>query len=696
MDINLKNIDTRNSSDLYRELEKLVKFKDYHAVVKDEENFYVGGLTIKDIKKASVSQEDIQKLHTGLKDRNISYAIKDSDVNSSYIPLILNDHTRSFLRKNLKGLLSTENLNWRIFYIPYEIIDNNVYLKNAEILVDDSDEYGDTPYALSYEGIEIKLKEIIRLDSKGDELVLNDEVDNDEYKEILGSVSFDNDSNTEDDTDIKNEIVQDDENSSVSLDSEEKTENTSEHNIDESLLSENNISDEVVDESDEHISHSIIDKEDTKIPPEIESFLGDIYLGRFNEYESLDDADTTHILMQKEIKNANDTIAVREQNIKRKAKELFFRYMEQSVKKINEVIDIENGDDLIKNKYLESIDEKRKLDQLLEENINFHKNELEEAFWGKHFETYKEKTMAGLKLQFEKEEYYNLVSEPLENFISSESHRIDNQKDRIEYENQKWIESIKNSALESDRDNAVIEVEEYINKAIKNCQKEISDLEKKMQDYNERFLKHEYAKRAEENLRNTVGSDLYTDEEAKRYKKRFEQSQEEKIEISQKLEELEDKYISDFENMKKERESIKNDIEENHKKVLSEKENELNELRNKTSKLEDENESNKKLLSNSSKKAKRKIIGTSIAAFILVAGFGGTTLSSHNNNKEIQEKIESQNKIIKSKNEEVNKRESEIKKMQENVDKQNKVIAQQKKDLDKKKDKKEDKKKDKK
>lgn len=690
MDINLKNIDTRNPVDLYKELEKLIKFKDYHAVVKKEDNFYVGGLTIKDLKKASVSQEDILKLHTGLKERNISYAIQESDVNAEYIPLILNDHTRSFFNKHLKGILNTENLKWRIFYIPFEIIDNTIYLKNTELLTDNSEEYKNMPYALKYEDIDVKLKEIISLDSKGKELPKENEVKSD-YNGVLDGELFDNNSIKEDELLDEEDSVQE-----VKEDVEKEEADTYKmvNESDEKLSSENEIQEDQEGKRNVELD-AILDKEDTKIPPEIESFLDDLYLGRFNEYESVDQEDTTHILMQKEIKNANDTIAVREQNIKRKAKELFFRYMEQSVKKINEVIDAENGDELIRNKYAESNIEKDKLTHVLEENIEIHKKELEKNFWGKHYEAYKEKTLAGLKTQFEKEEYYNLVSEPLERFISSESNRLDERKDRIEYETDKWIENIKKSALESDRDNAVVEVEEYINKAVKNCQKEISDLERKLQEHNERFLKHEYTKRAEENLRNTVGSDLYTDEEAKRYKKRFEEAQEEKRELSRELEELQDKYINDFENIKQERDNIKKEIDENHKQLLSQKEAELSEIKMKAAELEDEKESNRKQLENSNKKTKKKLLGTSLASLVVVIALGGTTIGSHNNNKEIQDKLDTQTKILQKKNDEVKKSEMEIKKMKDNEDKKNKVIAQQKKELDKNKEKKDSKKKEK-
>lgn len=694
MNINLKNIELRSHLDLYNELEKLVKFKDYHAVVKDEENFYIGGLTIRDIKKASVSQEDIQKLHTGLKERDISYAIQESDVNKGYMPLILNDHTRSFFRKELKGIINSDNLIWRIFCIPFEFIDNHVRLKNAELLINESDEYDHATYELTYNDIDDKLKNIISLGSNSNELHNEDEAYNNEYGEILQDDFFDDETETQIDTEKSNQEE------NITDEVEEDKENNTKQENSEMLEHEGNQLTDKTQHKEDDLKKDlefISENHDTSIPPEIESFLDDLYLGRFSEYESLDEADTTHILMQKEIKNANDTISVREQNIKRKAKELFFRYMEQSVKKINEVIDIENGNEVVKNKYFESEEKKANLDIELEENIGIHKRELEEAFWGKHFTSYKEKTLAGLESQFEKEEYYNLVSEPLERFINSESNRMYEHKDRIEMEVYKWREDVKKSALESDRDNAVLEVEEYINKAIKNCQKEIGNLEKTMNNLNEKFIKHEYSKKAEENLRNSLSDELKTDEEAKRYKKRLEQAEKEKEKLTQDLEELEDKYINDFESIKQERENIEKDIEENHQKIISSKEEELNTLKHQATKLEEENKAKKQQLENTGKKAKKKVIGTSIGAAALVIILGGTSIGSHNNNKEIQDKLDSQNKIVEKKDDEMTKKESEIKKLKEDQEKQKQLIDRQKKELDKKKeDKKKDKKKDKK
>lgn len=695
MDINLKNIDSRNSSDLYKELEKLVKFKDYHAVVKDENNYYLGGLTIKDIKKASVSQEDIQKLHSGLKERNIHYAIKESDINKGYIPLILNDHTRSFLRNNLKGILNSDNLIWRIFYIPYEIVENQLILKNADLLIENKNEYHNSPYVLKYDEIEKRLKDIISIDVENNEQPSEKEIYNEEYKEILSADLFDsgNESKSESESNIS--------------DKHKSEDNTEENDEIDTYTSNqentNSIDEEPTQTNSEEIKFDysndlelISEKDDTKIPTEIDSFLSSLYLGRFSEYESVDKDDTTLVLMQKETKNANDAISVREENIKRKAKELYFRYMEQSVKKIREVIDLENGDELVKNRHVEAKGEKSKLDNELEEKIGIHKQELVEKFWNKHFIAYKKKTLDNLEFQFEKDEYYNLVSEPLERFITYETNRIDERKDKIDIEVSKWKEDIKKTALEADRDNAIIEVEEYINNAIKTCQKEISELEKKLNTHNDKFLKHEYSKKAEQNLRNSLSDELKTDEEAKRFKKKFEQTEKEKQNLMKDLEDLEEKYINDFENIKEDREHIEKEIEEKHKKILSDKENEISELKDKTTELENERESNKKQLENRKKKSKKKVIGTSIAATVLVFVLGGASISSHHNNNQIQGKLDDQSKTLQQKTDEVDKRDSEIKKLKAEQDKQKAVITQQKKDLDKKKDKKDDKKKDKK
>ncbi|MFH0153214.1 hypothetical protein, partial [Pseudomonas aeruginosa] len=102
--------------------------------------------------------------------------------------------------------------------------------------------------------------------------------------------------------------------------------------------------------------------------------------------------------------------------------------MQQSEEKINQVIDAETGDEKVKSKYNETSEQQNELDDLLVKNIDTKKEELEHKFWNDDFKIYKEQTLAGLKLQFEKEEYYNLVVEPLERYEESEKAKIEEQK----------------------------------------------------------------------------------------------------------------------------------------------------------------------------------------------------------------------------------------------------------------------------
>lgn len=427
----------------------------------------------------------------------------------------------------------------------------------------------------------------------------------------------------------------------------------------------------------------------TMMPQELESILGSFKLRRFEEFDQLEEEDTTHVILQKEVKNANQIIDEHEQNIIRKAKQLYFQYMDQSYAKINQVIDVDQGDEIVKNKHNESIERKNELDETFNNNVEMHKQKLEDKFWNESFNIYKEQILAGLQIQFEKEEYYNLVAEPLERFKAQEKERIEEQKFEVTHETSNWFDAVKNKAIMQDRNNAIIEVQKYLDASMKQVQEEVENLDKKMNAQNERFIKYEYGKKAEERLRNTVGSDLYTDEQAKQYKKQFELTEKQKEDLTTELKDLKAKYETDIEAKDKENKDFKEEIESNHKQVIEAKDKELNDLNQNVSNLETENEENKKQLDKTKQTQRKKILGTSIGAFALsTLIFGGTALGIYGHSKGVEEELDSQSKIVEQHKDEANKNKEKIEKIkkekEEEAKKQQKIIDDQKKKIDKK------------
>ena len=110
MEFNMKNIEVRDPNRLYYELDKLVRFGDDHVTIKGEKDgvqgFYLGGLLLNDIKKSSVSSDTIGDLYSAIRTKEISHAMLPNDVRKGQIPLILDDHSRIYLQKNLSELVA--------------------------------------------------------------------------------------------------------------------------------------------------------------------------------------------------------------------------------------------------------------------------------------------------------------------------------------------------------------------------------------------------------------------------------------------------------------------------------------------------------------------------------------------------------------------------------------------------------------
>lgn len=716
MEFNIKNIEVRDPMSLYRELDKFVRFGDDHVTIKAEKDgvqgFYLGGLLLKDIKKSSVSSETISSLYSAIRSSDIRHAVLPNDVRKGQIPLILDDHSRVYIKNNLNELIEYGNVSWRMFFIPIKEDMGDTELFGAEIILEDSDD--DYSYvSLTYDKIEDYYNKIIDESSEDIDLsyLVNSKSNN--KKETTKSSESEATTNNELDSEIDDLNFGDDEvdeketdNSSI-IESEttevnqsiNELETTDEQNSEEqsSSLSVEKYQEEVSE--DDNIvpsEYNRMTNEFTMIPQELESVLNSFSLRRFEEFEQTEESDTTHVILQKEIKNANQILSEHEQNIIRKAKQLYFQYMDQSYSKINQIIDVEQGDEIVKNKHNEALEKKNELDNALTKNVEAHEQKLEDKFWNEDFNIYKDQVLAGLKLQFEKAEYYNLVAEPLERYKDTEKNRIEEEKYEVTHELSNWFDTIKNKAIMGDRNNAIIEVQKYLDTSMKKVQSHIQELDNKMSNQNERFIKYEYGKKAEERLRNTVGSDLYSDEQAKKYKKQYELTESQKEELTNQLKDLEEKYKTDIESKDEENSNFKEEIEKNHKQILDTKDKELQDANQNLSELQKEHEENKTQLEQTQKKHRKKVLGTGIGSAVLATViFGGTAIGIYEHSQGVEDELNSQSKIVEQQKAEASKNEKELKELKEQKaeehDKQQKIIDKQKKELEDKK-KKEDKK----
>lgn len=719
MEFNIKNIEVRDPMSLYRELDKFVRFGDDHVTIKAEKDgvqgFYLGGLLLKDIKKSSVSSETISSLYSAIRSSDIRHAVLPNDVRKGQIPLILDNHSRVYIKNNLNELIEYGNVSWRMFFIPIKEDMGDTELFGAEIILEDSDD--DYSYvSLTYDKIEDYYNKIIDESSEDIDLsyLVNSKSNN--KKETTKSSESEATTNNELDSEIDDLNFGDDEldeketDNSPIIESEttEIDQSTNELEITDEQNSEEQSSSLSVEEYQEEVSeddnivpseYNRMTNEFTMIPQELESVLSSFSLRRFEEFEQTEESDTTHVILQKEIKNANQILSEHEQNIIRKAKQLYFQYMDQSYSKINQIIDVEQGDEIVKNKHNEALEKKNELDNALTKNVEAHEQKLEDKFWNEDFKIYKDQVLAGLKLQFEKAEYYNLVAEPLERYKDTEKNRIEEEKYEVTHELSNWFDTIKNKAIMGDRNNAIIEVQKYLDTSMKKVQSHIQELDNKMSNQNERFIKYEYGKKAEERLRNTVGSDLYSDEQAKKYKKQYELTESQKEELTNQLKDLEEKYKTDIESKDEENSNFKEEIEKNHKQILDTKDKELQDANQNLSELQKEHEENKTQLEQTQKKHRKKVLGTGIGSAVLATViFGGTAIGIYEHSQGVEDELNSQSKIVEQQKAEASKNENELKELKEQKDeehdKQQKIIDKQKKELEdkKKKDDKKDKK----
>lgn len=693
MDFNLKNLEPNDPISLYNKLERLVRFGDKHATVKGQKDeiqgYFLGGLLVNDIKRSSVSSEAINTLYAALKSHEVSHAVLPDDVHKGQIPLILDDHTRSYLRNHLQELIEYENLSWRIFFIPIKIDFEDDELMHAEIMFeadledDDNIEY----LSLHYSRIENYLNELSAEDVATVDTSFIKVTDGGSDSDA-GQPSMDNKPIKSYDETSLDEYEFDDK----ELNANDKDETENQSIINEEVEARNEDVNEIEKEDEEdnivEVLDSDVSNEFTEIPQELQSTLDDFYIGRFNEFDNLQEKDTTHVILQKEIRNANNLLEMREKDFKRKAKQLYMQYMSQSYDAINRAIDVETGDDIVKNKHQEIENKKLELDLNVQKRIEKQKNDLEHRFWNEHFETFKEQTLAGLKLRFEKEEYYNLVSEPLERYEEIEKNRNEDEKLELTHKQSNWLDNIKTDAIIKDRNNAIIEVQNYLEGAMRSVQIEIKEIDTKMTDLNERFIQYEYSKKAEERLRETVGSDLYTDEQAKKYKKQYEITEQEKSNAINEIEELKEKYEKDMKTKVDEYNSFKQEIETSHQNVLKSKDDKLTILNDKLKRVQNENEENKAKLDTSDRRKRKQLFGTGIGAFLVsTVIFGGTALGVYNKNEGVHKELEEKNKIVNQQKEEARKNSDELEKIkkekEEERKKQQQVIDEQKKALDK-------------
>lgn len=753
-EFNIKHLDPSVPQRVYSELNDSVNFGDTEAtartVVDGKTGYLLGGLLLSDILSSSLSEDTIGRLSNALSSDNVSYAVFPNDIRKGQIPLILTDKVRNYINNNLTQLAQSNSVKWRVFFLPDGIDPDDNELAQSEIIEGEDGQ----PLGLNLNDLEDYFKNNGQVNNIDDDDMFDTEAENatpkveDEAQPENSDEKDDNDLLEDGTPDVDkfdfgddqmeasqgafdpNEEASNDE--ETSNDKEEQTEpkkdvsnplNNIEDEDEEEMVFDNSTESEkssntqapkpTSDNQNENVeaielqtegSHKEIYQESSKvkpymaIPDTLQTILNDIYIGRFNDFPEDEVYKESNKVMRKEIKNANDKIEKLTNDIKRSAKELYFNYMTKSYETITATIDIENGNPKVIEQRQKVSQDEAQIEREFKDIVRQKKEKLEENFYGEQLEAYKQEVLAKIKQDFEYNYYHIRVKEPLKEYENELSQEYDAKKTNVRGAFDAWLTNVEDTALDKDRNKAIQQVSHYIENEMRKANDIVSDIDDHLVNMNDQYLKIESINKSKESLKESMRSELLTDEEAQAYKHRLKEVADEKTKLEKNFEDLKKQHEEDKKQQQAEQAQAIENMKSDHSEVVENKQKENEKLSTELSDLK----STRDKLKEDKRKHRKKQIGTGIGGFVISALiFGGIAFGTHGQNKDIEEKIDSQTKVANEQKAKAEKNQEELDKLEKQSkaekEKKDKIIADQKKEIeDAKKDKKDkkDKKKD--
>ncbi|RIM48158.1 hypothetical protein BUY22_02225 [Staphylococcus cohnii] len=753
-EFNIKHLDPSVPQRVYSELNDSVNFGDTEAtartVVDGKTGYLLGGLLLSDILSSSLSEDTIGRLSNALSSDNVSYAVFPNDIRKGQIPLILTDKVRNYINNNLTQLAQSNSVKWRVFFLPDGIDPDDNELAQSEIIEGEDGQ----PLGLNLNDLEDYFKNNGQVNNIDDDDMFDTEAENatpkveDEAQPENSDENDDNDLLEDGTPDVDKFDFGDDqmEASQGAFDPNEEASNDEETSNDKEKQKEpkkdvsnplNNIEDEdeegtffdnstesekssntqapksTSDNQNENVeateqqtegSHKEIYQESSKvkpymaIPDTLQTILNDIYIGRFNDFPEDEVYKESNKVMRKEIKNANDKIEKLTNDIKRSAKELYFNYMTKSYETITATIDIENGNPKVIEQRQKVSQDEAQIEREFKDIVRQKKEKLEENFYGEQLEAYKQEVLAKIKQDFEYNYYHIRVKEPLKEYENELSQEYDAKKTNVRGAFDAWLTNVEDTALDKDRNKAIQQVSHYIENEMRKANDIVSDIDDHLVNMNDQYLKIESINKSKESLKESMRSELLTDEEAQAYKHRLKEVADEKTKLEKNFEDLKKQHEEDKKQQQAEQAQAIENMKSDHSEVVENKQKENEKLSTELSDLK----STRDKLKEDKRKHRKKQIGTGIGGFVISALiFGGVAFGTHGQNKDMEEKIDSQTKVANEQKAKAEKNQDELDKLKKQSkaekEKQDKIIADQKKEIeDAKKDKKDkkDKKKD--
>lgn len=746
-EFNIKHLDPSVPQRVYSELNDSVNFGDTEAtartVVDGKTGYLLGGLLLSDILNSSLSEDTIGRLSNALSSDNVSYAVFPNDIRKGQIPLILTNKVRNYINNNLTQLAQSNSVKWRVFFLPDGIDPDDNELAQSEIIEDEDGQ----PLGLNLNDLEDYFKNNGQVNNIDDDDMFDTEAENATAKVEDEAQSENLDENEDNDLledgtpdvdkfdfgDEQMEASQGafDPNEEASNDEEEQTEpkndvsnplNNIEDEEEETFFDNSTESEKssntqapkpTSDNQNENVeaielqtegSHKEIYQESSKvkpymaIPDTLQTILNDIYIGRFNDFPEDEVYKESNKVMRKEIKNANDKIEKLTNDIKRSAKELYFNYMTKSYETITATIDIENGNPKVIEQRQKVSQDEAQIEREFKDIVRQKKEKLEENFYGEQLEAYKQEVLAKIKQDFEYNYYHIRVKEPLKEYENELSQEYDAKKTNVRGAFDAWLTNVEDTALDKDRNKAIQQVSHYIENEMRKANDIVSDIDDHLVNMNDQYLKIESINKSKESLKESMRSELLTDEEAQAYKHRLKEVADEKTKLEKNFEDLKKQHEEDKKQQQAEQAQAIENMKSDHSEVVENKQKENEKLSTELSDLK----STRDKLKEDKRKHRKKQIGTGIGGFVISALiFGGVAFGTHGQNKDMEENIDNQTKVANEQKAKAEKTQDELDKLEKQSkaekEKQDKIIADQKKEIeDAKKDKKDkkDKKKD--
>lgn len=727
MVLNIRNLPISEPITLYADLDKAIEYGEGYATTKVKpeyeselgEGYLLGGLEVTNLNDAGLNEETLARLSNALDTDNVRYALFPNDQRKGQLPLILDERTRSYITTHLEELINNNFVKWHLYLLPNDIDpDNNE--KSGSIKVNDNT---DEPLVLPYEKLAMYLELYGFVNDNDEDDAFEDVSENNEQveeehteltdEEARMRKSIDLPSSNNDSDDYYKDLFYDDEDTVDEVDESDEipdfderesilsTENDENDSTDDEINSIEESKENLLNFDDEDIEDKVEEKSNEEIktknenfsesnyqedinenvrnytssPPEFEELLESINIPKFNEFPSEGIHEVTKNTIQKEINDANTRIESLEQEIKRDATRVYQEYMSNSFASINKELDIENGNDTVLNFYNKVKQKQNEMDNQLEEDVENRRLELREDFYGPKLEDYKNELLAKARQWHEDEHFQDEVEAPLKKYREEREEHFNNRKMEEKSEFDLWSETMEDVAKGKDQADAIIKANEFIQLATKYAQNDIRKSQERIDEIYHELTLIEYQQRSEENIRNSVGQNLHTDEQAKIYQKEVEQLLSEKAATETEHK----RYIAEMKEKEKiEKEKLqenKQEIEENHKKIINDYKSQIDEINKEKQELSKSYESEKTV---NNKDKKKSIIKFGIPSFLVAALLfgGGGALSNHmsNSNQEQEmekqsNKIEEQDKSIKSKEKELEEQQKAQKQQEEELNK---------------------------